>query len=132
MKRQEIHARRKYLRTENRNWPEWLTPVRRENWPTRDAEPRTEVWRSRTLLVQIFAESGVERISVNRTEIEDSGRFRDGLTWDDLMEVKRQCGRGSAWAVEIYPPDAETVNVSNMRHLFVLPNAPGYAWRKNR
>jgi hypothetical protein len=96
---------------------------------------RIQVWRSRTLLVQVFGATGDApciRMSVNRTELDDTGRFRDGLTWDELMEAKRQAGFGDFWATEIYPPDGETVNVSNMRHLWLTTEAPNYAWRKRK
>jgi hypothetical protein len=33
------------------------------------------------------------------------------------------------WAVEIYPADGDVVAVANMRHLWLLPEAPAFAWR---
>lgn len=56
--------------------------------------------------------------------------YRDGITWDDLMQVKRDVGFANEWAVEVFPADAEVVNVANMRHLWILPQAPAFAWRK--
>ncbi|WP_441316779.1 DUF7694 domain-containing protein [Halomonas sp. hl-4] len=32
--------------------------------------------------------------------------------------------------MEVYPDDANIVNVSNMRHLWVLPEQPAFMWRK--
>ena len=34
--------------------------------------------------------------------------------------------------LEIYPPDDQVIDVANMRHLWLLDEAPAYAWRKGR
>ena len=99
-------------------------------WPNRapGITPPTMVWISKLYLAQLFEEShGVLRLSINSTKIkrlrsDDMPIWKDGLTWDQLMEVKRQCGFANSYAVEIYPPDTEVVNVANMRHLWLLPN----------
>jgi hypothetical protein len=89
------------------------------------------VWRSREFLAQLFRDPTGERLSVNRTVFDHgSGRWIDGMTWDDLQRVKRECGFGLRWAVEVYPPDDDIVNAANMRHLWLLPVAPEYGWRK--
>lgn len=127
---------RKYLDEENAKWPEGLAPVPREKWP----EPPpgwkipSQVLRSRKFLVQIFAEAGgVVRLTVNRTEVvafEGAHPiFRDGITWDDLQALKAEAGYRDQWAVEVYPAAAHLVNVAFMRHLWVLPEAPKFAWR---
>jgi len=91
-----------------------------------------EVWRNYRFLVCVYAEKdGAQRVSINRTMIEeDTGQWVDGITWDELQEIKRQIGRGGAWAVEVYPSDESQVNVANMRHLWLLPAAPAFAWGK--
>lgn len=74
---------------------------------------------------------GAQRVSVNRTLIEEeTGRWVDGITWDELQEIKAQIGRQDAWAVEIHPPTDEVVDVANMRHLWLLDEAPAYGWRR--
>ncbi|MGM0858608.1 MAG: DUF7694 domain-containing protein [Pseudomonadota bacterium] len=114
-------------------FPETLKRVPREEWPdTREAlNPRlASVWCSQRYLVQVFSEDdGVIRLSINSTTLKESG-WADGITWDELMEIKRQCGYGACTAVEIYPDDANIVHVSNMRHLWVLPERPTFMWRK--
>lgn len=86
-----------------------------------------EVWRSRHFLVALYDEHPeAPRIAIRRTE---SRRRHRGLTWDDLQRVKREIGHGATWAVEIYPADAEAVNVENVRHLWLLPKPPRFAWR---
>ena len=88
------------------------------------------VWRSREYLVQVFEpKNGGQRMTVSRTSVE-AGMWRDGISWDELQLLKRQCGFGDFWAVEIYPADADIVNVSNMRHLWILAFPPDFAWRK--
>lgn len=79
------------------------------------------IMRSREFMVQIFLENdGSHRLSFNRTMIDKYGHYIDGLTWDDLDQLKRQAGYGDKLAVEFYPPERDIVNVANMRHLFVV------------
>lgn len=96
----------------------------------RHTTPPYEVWASRYYLVQIFPViPGTERITVNRTTFAPKGnRWADGITWDDLQQIKADVGRGDRWALEVYPPDVHVVNVANMRHLFVVAERPWFAW----
>jgi hypothetical protein len=122
---------RKVLEKENERWPVEGREIPADDWPNDAAKNRFRVIRSRDYLIQLFAEPGCAcRMSVNRTKLLGTGRWDDGLTWDELQRVKSIAGYGDAWAVEIYPHDDEVVNVANMRHLWILPNAPAFAWRK--
>lgn len=47
---------------------------------------------------------------------------KDGLTWDELQEVKSDAGYGDRAAIEVYPRQDEIVNYANIRHLWVLPD----------
>ena len=64
--------------------------------------------------------------------------FRNGqgwganLTWDEMQRLKSECGRSNRWAVEVFPPSDEVVNVANMRHLWLLPGIPPYGWSRHR
>jgi hypothetical protein len=119
---------RRSIRERVRSWPATLEQVPREDWPEwpwGGGEP-LEVWRSRTWIVQVFAArygTGADvRISVRR---------RDGtpdISWRDLQGIKAQIGRGSEFAVEAFPADADVVDVANMRHLWVIPRPP-WAWK---
>lgn len=125
----EMRAR---LRAENRNYPPTLQPVNRLLWPRgndRD-DTRVAVFRSRCFLVQVFliADTSEHRISVNRTDCDKQGNWIDGITWDELMQIKRECGFGDYLAVEFYPADCEVVNVANMRHLFIVHNGKLPQW----
>jgi hypothetical protein len=127
----EKEARRQ-LAIANAKQPHVLARVPREQWPVGatvfERQP-IEVWRSNRFLVQVHAEAGAVRMSVCRTELGADGRWQDKITWDDLQQIKREVGRADKWAVEIYPADADLVNVANMRHLWILPEAPSFGWR---
>ncbi len=120
---------RAQLRRENRNHPKHLVAVPNTLWPdsagpydlTND-EVRLEVLRSRDFLVQVFspADRSTRRLSVNRTDCDKEGNWLEGITWDELMRLKREAGYGDYCAVEFYPPDKDIVNVANMRHLFLV------------
>lgn len=61
------------------------------------------------------------RLSVNRMDLDpNTGSFLAGITWDQLYQIKNQCGFAGNDAVEVYPAADKLVNVSNMRHLWVL------------
>jgi hypothetical protein len=94
----------------------------------------TRVWVSRDFLAQLYNLEGEgARLSVCRTQLKDDGRWGDGITWDQLQEVKAQCGFGDFWAVEVYPATAAVVDVANMRHLWLvspLDLPPGIGWRR--
>ena len=105
----------------------------------RNSPPRPEglreVWRCSRFLAQIYEDSGFTRISVIRADsrsvanYDTTGRFSDGISWDELQWIKAQVGYGDRYAVELFPPDDEVTNVANMRHLWVLDEAPPFGWR---
>ena len=123
---------RRQLHKDNTKRNPTLAPVPNETWPEDRAGSIIEVWISKTFLVQVHQEnSGVLRLSCNRTTIDNAGNWEQDLTWDELMEIKRQIGRGNSYAVEVLPEDRNIVNVANMRHIWILPK-PVCGWRKGR
>ena len=119
---------RKALLIENRSWPAALIQVPREQWPI-TSEKVIEAWRSRNFFVAVYRErDGIERLSINRTTATKKS-WADGISWEELQRLKRECGRGDLDAVEIFPADSDVVNVANMRHLWVLPERLSFAWR---
>lgn len=126
---------RLHLERENRKWPDVLCPVAQSEWPTNPGlQLPLAVWRSRRFMVAAYRErdtAGI-RLSVNRAELKPgaiNGDWLDGISWDDLQRIKRECGYGDRQAIEIYPPDYEIVNVGNMRHLWILDSPINAGWR---
>jgi hypothetical protein len=122
-------AERRQLFRENQKWPVVLRKIPRKDWP--DAVPPTclEVWRSRDFLLQVHHDGDMVRLTVCRSTM-NGASWVDGISWDELQQLKRECGRGMCDALEVYPSDPDVVNVANMRHLWI-PSAPvPWAWRK--
>jgi hypothetical protein len=120
------------LKHENKKWPKKLKQLYQSEWPKNAPENVIEVWRSRKFLVQVYIEknanSSAIRLSVCRTAIKADGRWQDNISWDELQELKSQCGHGDKAAIEIYPPDKDVVDVANMRHLWLLSTPPPFMW----
>ena len=90
-----------------------------------------EVYKSSEFLVQIFnLDNKPTRLTVNKVKRKGNG-WADGITWDQLMQIKRLLGYADMCAVEIYPPDRDIVNVANMRHLWIV-DMPDFAWKKDK
>lgn len=108
-----------------------LSRVPQSQWPPEHHYPLPrEVWRNNNFLVQVYDETGgILRVSVNRVVAGRKGKWLDGITWENLMEIKRQIGRGQEYAVEVLPRDRDIVNVANMRHFWILP-APVCGWTR--
>ena len=132
MSRPDLCAAQSYLAAQNRHWPPELRAVPRDQWPPHEQPGLFALWRSRGFLVQGFNEAaGVIRISVNRTSLDTkTGRWVDGITWDELQRLKGEAGYADLFAVEIYPAESDVVNVGNLRHLWLLPEPPAFAWRR--
>lgn len=134
--RQRLAELRKHLRQENRRWPAHLVEVLRCDWPLEDfgrVGSRDRVLRSAGFLVQESLQAnGYVLLGVNRTWLGDDGRFEAGITWDELMELKRQAGYADRDALEVYPRERDVVNVANMRWLWLPPEPVSFAWRARR
>ena len=132
MRREALSTTRRQRRAlvaDNRRQPEMLRRVPRDEWPeavTRADNPPFAVFRSRDFLLQIFTHEGVFRLSICRTEI-TGDQWEDGISWDDLQRLKRECGLGDKCAIEVFPPDDQVVNVANMRHLWIVKSPP-FLW----
>lgn len=129
MNRSERRAHAKQVKA---RFADELREIPKSEWPAIAGRAPLRVLASRKFLVMVYAEEhALCRISVCRTTLERDGRWTDGISWDELQELKRQVGLGDAMAVEVYPPDADIVNVANVRHLFVIDAALApFAWRR--
>lgn len=119
----EIREQRRLLYAENQKYPAHLIEVPREQWPKGHFSLKAvviAVWRSKDFLVQIYNERGRVRLSVCRTMIDSDGNYIEGIDWETMQRLKRECGFEGFDAVEIYPKDMDIVNVANMRHLWIL------------
>jgi len=127
---QATREQRRRLAKENEQWPVTLREVPRDQWP-RQPDAMLRVLRSRLFLVQEYAAPfpAKARLSVCRTS-RVGDRWEDGITWDELQQIKRECGYGDCDAVEVYPADADMVNVAAMRHLWVMDAPIPFAWRR--
>ncbi len=128
-------AAAKFLGLENAKWPPRLTRLPKDQWPKRGPkESPIDIWRSNEFLVQSYAVPGhpdITRLSVNRTEIQMDGGWRQDISWEDLQRLKHEAGYGDRMAVEIFPKDDDVVNVANMRHIWVfLSGGLTFTWRK--
>ena len=135
MNRATRRAARSMAKRKATTFPAELTKVRREEWPTTvtEDEKRTQVWLSREFIVQVYDEApqfGHQqvRISVNRAATTLSGDYAEGISWEDLQRIKRAVGFGTWYGVEVFPPDADIVNVANMRHLWLFNGALPIGW----
>lgn len=129
----------KAAREEAAKRPVQLTEISRERieatYPNAK-HPPTRVWQSRKYLVQMFDEApflgvDVRRITVCRVTLGADGRWEDGLSWDELQDIKREIGYGNWYGVEIYPRDRDVVNVANMRHVWLLSTPLELGWFKS-
>ena len=117
----------KHLRRDNAASPAEMLEIPSAEWPAENSRI-LKAWRSRDFFAALWDEHGQFRLSVNRTMIDGAGDWRDGITWDELQRVKRECGFGNKLAVEIYPADSDLVNVANIRHLWFPKAALGFGW----
>lgn len=133
LSRQERRAALRQLELDNASASATMKAVPPDQWPACMIGKVVMLFRSRQFLAQLYEEpNGVLRLSVNRSMTDKQGdRWIDGITWDQLQQVKAECGFGNQWAVEVYPPEPDIVNVANVRHLWLLPQAPDFAWRKD-
>lgn len=132
MNQPTTRQQRRALQAENKKWPPTLRDVPRSEWPSylQNTPALYCVMRSRDFLVQIFMADAPAsfRLSVCRTRL-NGEQWQDGITWDELQRLKREAGFAAFDAIEIYPPDSDIVNVANMRHLWIMRERIGCAWR---
>jgi hypothetical protein len=124
--RQLFREARRGLQQESRRYPKQLRELPLER--NRAATNLLRVWRSSEFMVQLYDQDGHLRLSINRTAVEPDGHWQQGITWDDLQRLKSEAGFDDRWAVEVFPPGRHVTNVANIRHLFLLPEAPPFGW----
>lgn len=121
---------RRQLKRKNAKMSSDLLEVPRSEWPYTDGSQR-RVWRSCDYLVQEFdaPAPAYVRLCINRTTL-TCNQWEANITWDELQNIKAQCGYSESEAVEVYPADHDVVNVANMRHLWILREKMPFTWRR--
>ncbi len=145
MNRNERRAQASYLRSQAKNKPKVLTMVPESEWPDLSAMTKkpVQVWMSDKYLVQVFKEYfssivshddvvavDIIRLSVIRASLNTDGNWQDGITWDELQQIKTDVGYGDWYGIEIYPRNKDLVNVANLRHLWLLSEPLDIGWFK--
>lgn len=125
------------IEKENNRWPEELVNVTEYDWEGKDkniARGLIEAWRSKGFYLFVYKnEDGSERLEVHRTTPDlKRQRWKDGITWDELQGLKRQCGRGAKMAIEVYPSDNDIIDVGNLRHLWIVGDGLPFIWAKQK
>lgn len=129
-RRANLKLAKSHLRKVNRTLSDDFIEIPKENWPRKSDPTPFAVYRSKRFLVQAFEErDSIVRLSVCRTTVDAHGNWLAHITWDELQDIKIGVGYSDRDAVEVYPRSSDVVNVSNMRHLWVLPDYLKYAWR---
>ncbi len=123
-------AQRRALEAENKKLPTNLVDVPSSSWPEYRPRSLIRVWRSSRFLVQqhVATHPALFRLSIARTKL-NGGRWEDGISWDELQDIKNEIGFRDFCAVEIFPPEDDKVDVANMRHLWILEKSPEFVWR---
>ena len=109
------------------SYPEELTRVAEDdpNMPyTSHAQDLDSVWRNKKFTVMVWNVPAGKKLSISRNTWDShTRRYTDGITWDEIMEIKRGVGFGDKNAIEFYPPDDEVINIANVRHIWILPES---------
>lgn len=116
-----------------KSFPAKLTPIPESELLPAFAQMSSHpvaAWVSRDYHVQLWDEGeGKLRLSVCRSRLGKQS-WEDKLTWDELMQIKREVGYGDWYGVEVYPRDRDIVNVANFRHIWLFPTPLKIGWFK--
>ena len=126
LNREQRRALEKAKRQLIATYPEQLTRVAEDdpNMPyTSHAQDLDCVWRNKKYTVMVWNVPAGKKLTISRNTWDShTRRYHDGITWDEIMEIKRACGFGEQNAIEFFPPDSEVVNIANVRHIWILPS----------
>lgn len=133
MDHKELRERRRYLYEQNKRYlPGVFAEIPKSEWPPmRMPVVPVKAVRSSQFIVQIFEYNDITRLSISRTELDNTGDWKGGITWDELQSIKDACGYSDFDAVEVYPKKQDVVNVANLRHLWIIPpEHTQFIWRQ--
>lgn len=92
------------------------------------------VWMSNEYMAVLYQQNydGKKRLTVNMLEKGSDGRYRGGITWDELQRIKNECLGDDVWCAEMYPAQSDVINNQNQRHLWLLDGEPDTRFPKER
>lgn len=85
-----------------------------ETWVSYFGETSCGVWRSKDFLVAAFPDNGSTRLDIQRND------GKDGITWDQLQDIKNKCGFSDYDGIEFFPKEVDVLNTGNFRHLYLF------------
>lgn len=122
MARENARFGREFIQIPEEQWPEGSKAA--------GGDRPIAAFRNARFFVQVCREeNGAVRISVNRTQIDETYNFVGGITWDELFIIKNEIGYADKDCIEIYPAESKLVNVANIRHLFILETPHPLNWK---
>lgn len=77
-------------------------------------EPSIAIWESELYKVYAYKEEFAIRLDIERRD------GKDGITWDEIQQIKSDCGFANQDAIEFYPSEADVINTGNVRHLYIF------------
>ena len=83
-------------------------------WKSYFDEISIEVWEDDTYFVAAFQDGNAIRLDIHRKD------WKDGITWDELQNIKDECGYSDKDAIEFYPAKDAIINNGHFRHLYIF------------
>lgn len=88
-------------------------------------EPSIATWDLDEHYVAAFRDKNSIRLDIARKDL------AAGMNWDDLMDIKRQCGLGEYDGFELLPADKDVINTGPVRHIYIFANPLEWVRRQN-
>lgn len=113
-----------------------MTEINKDNWPIMlcaEVIP-LKVFESTKFLAILYKQraNDLVRLTVRKKSKKRDGNWEDGITWDELQIIKNECLGEDVECIEVYPKQSDVINVSNMRHLWVLDEPCKYRFPKEK
>ena len=83
-------------------------------WRSYLGEDSLSVWKSEEFFAVAFQMPPCVRLDIERSD------KRDGITWDEMQNIKAECGFADCDAIEFYPRDSDVLNTGNFRHMYIF------------
>ena len=77
-------------------------------------EYSVKAWKSKKYFVAAFKEIDCIRLDIERND------HKPGISWDELRQIKIDCGFGDWDGVEFYPSEKDVIYTGNWRHLYLF------------